>query len=115
MARVFVNEHSGGMCRLAITIRNVPDHLKSLVGEGIKRVEISEICIARIGFKTVMPVSILSTQARIGAHFCCLRTIFVIVQLSQSPCLGVMNSSTAQWNSVNQAIAIADCGGHHRF
>jgi hypothetical protein len=103
------------MCRLAITIRIVPDHVKSPVGEGIKRVETSEICIARIGFKTVMPVSILGTQAHIGAHFCCLRTIFVIVQLSQSPCLGVLNSFTAQWNSVNQAIAIADCGGRHRF
>ena len=60
------------MCRLAITIRIVPDHVKSLVGEGIKCVEISEICIARIGFETVMPVSILGTQVRIGAHFCCL-------------------------------------------
>src|SRR3979411_1514086 len=49
VARVFVSEHSCGMGRLAITIRNVPDHMKSLVGEGIKRVEISEICIARIG------------------------------------------------------------------
>ena len=67
---------------MAITIRIVPDHVKSLVGEGIKCVETSEICIARIGFKTVMPVSILDTQTRIGAHFCCLRTIFVIVQLS---------------------------------
>jgi hypothetical protein len=84
------------MCRLAITICNGPDHVKSLVGEGIKCVEISEIGIARIGFKTVMPVSILGTQTRIGAHFCCLRTIFVIVQLSQRPCLGVLNSSTAQ-------------------
>jgi hypothetical protein len=67
------------------------------------------------GSQTVMPVSILGTQAHIGAYFWCLRTIFVIVQLSQTPCLGVLNSSTAQWNSVNQAIAIADCGGRHRF
>jgi hypothetical protein len=115
VARGFVGEHSGGMCCLAITIRIRPDHVKSLAGEGIKCVEISEICSARIGSKTVMPVSILSTQAHIGAHFCCLRTIFVIKQFSQSPCLGVLNNSAAQWNSVNQAIAIADCGGHHRF
>ena len=57
---------------MAITIRIVPDHVKSLMGEGIKCVAISEICIAKIGFKTVMPVSILGTQAHIGAHFCCL-------------------------------------------
>jgi hypothetical protein len=103
------------MCRLAITIVIVCERVKSLIGERFKCVEISEICIARIGFKTVMPVSIFGTQAHIGAHFCCLRTIFVIKQFSQSPCLGVLNNSAAQWNSVNQAIAIADCGGHHRF
>jgi hypothetical protein len=103
------------MCRLAITIGIALDHAKSPVGEGFKCVEISEICIARIGFKTVMPVSIFGTETAIGRHFRCLRTIFVIVQLSQRPCLGVLNSSTAQWNSVNQAIAITDCGGHHRF
>jgi hypothetical protein len=63
----------------------------------------------------VMPVSIFGTKVGIGAHYCCLRTIFVIVQLSQSPCLGVLNNSAAQQNSVNQALTSADCGGHHRF
>ena len=51
LASVFVAERSGGMCRLAITICNGPDHVKSLVGEGIKCVEISEICIAILASK----------------------------------------------------------------
>jgi hypothetical protein len=35
--------------------------------------------------QSVIPVSIFGTKMGIGAHFYCLRTIFVILQLSQSP------------------------------
>ncbi|PXX11288.1 hypothetical protein C8E89_103377 [Mycolicibacterium moriokaense] len=39
------------MCRLAITISIASGSVKSLVGEGIKCVVISEIRIAKTGFK----------------------------------------------------------------
>jgi hypothetical protein len=39
------------MCRLAITIDMVFDHVKSLAGQRFKCVEISEIRIAKTGFK----------------------------------------------------------------
>jgi hypothetical protein len=53
------------MCRLAITIGMVSDHVKSLVGQAFKRVEISEDSHRENWLKTVMPVSIFGAEVHV--------------------------------------------------
>jgi hypothetical protein len=93
----------------------VTDSVKTPFSQGVNNAEVSRIRLGQSGVKTVMAVSISGTKVGFGAHCCCLRTIFVIMQLSQSPCLGVLNNSAAQQNCVKQVIETTDCGGHHRF